>query len=381
MQKTPLWFATLIALTGIAMLVTLSLWVGYQSQAAGLREDLQMMQTQLAQMKLQKLALEKKFAADDANAFAAKIKERETEIKLSEEKVIEARGDVQAHLQAELQSFAEQKESINEHRNARLNALTQADSAVNQLQLQQKQAMENERTIDGKLRQSREAVELASRELERTKRVQREAIKANDDVIARRTARIQELLDRPDISTEKITADARILEARATSGFVFIDRGINDHLAAGTTFTIYNRRAGKIVTKGTVEVSRLFADMAECRVVKEVNANDPMVPGDMAHNPVYNPDEVKTFVIKGRFSRFNAAELAAKITATGGKVEENLSTHTHYLIAGDGSEDALVEAHMLGVRIFSEVTLLEFLQPHDLSGIRKSDNRKSGLPK
>ena len=54
---------------------------------------------------------------------------------------------------------------------------------------------------------------------------------------------------------------------------------------------------------------------------------------------------------------------------------------THYLIAGDGSEDALVEAHMLGVRIFSEVTLLEFLQPHDLSGIRKSDNRKSGLPK
>jgi hypothetical protein len=84
MQKTPLWFATLIALTGIAMLVTLSLWVGYQSQAAGLREDLQQYQAQLAQMKLQKLALEKKFAADDANAFAAKIKERESELKLSE---------------------------------------------------------------------------------------------------------------------------------------------------------------------------------------------------------------------------------------------------------------------------------------------------------
>lgn len=46
-------------------------------------------------------------------------------------------------------------------------------------------------------------------------------------------------------------------------------------------------------------------------------------------------------------------EAARAVRAAGGEVRDSVSTHTDYLVAGDGAGAKLVEAKRLGVRIIA----------------------------
>ena len=55
------------------------------------------------------------------------------------------------------------------------------------------------------------------------------------------------------------------------------------------------------------------------------------------------------------------------ITEGGGVVQKELSTKTHYLIAGDNSKEALEEASKYGITILSEDQLIDFIRPKQIS--------------
>lgn len=241
--------------------------------------------------------------------------------------------------------------------------LDDAKNRRNELGVEEKRALDLERDLDERRVRLRQDLEVASRELETLKRQSRNTNVVADTRIAELDSRITELTQQRELNNRELRADGRILASRATDGFVVIDRGQDHNLRKGTRFTVFNRRGGKPVVKGSVEVVEVEARMAVCRVTDEVNANDPLIPGDMVHNPVYNPDDVKTFVIKGDFAIYSAEEIARFVTESGGKVDKELTTTSDYLIAGGRAEEELAKASKLGVSVLSEQQAIELVRP------------------
>ncbi len=188
-----------------------------------------------------------------------------------------------------------------------------------------------------------------------------------DRANAKLQERVQELLDQQEISRAKLLADGKVLAARATEGFVIMDLGRQDGLRLGTVFKVFARSGGRNIVKGTVEVTRIGDDQSEGHVIEEISTTEPIIPGDSLHNPVFNPAETKVFVINGVFSSFTHEELARFITEAGGVVQSELSTKTHYLIAGAQSQKALEEASKYGITILSEDQLIDFIRPKQIS--------------
>ena len=94
-------------------------------------------------------------------------------------------------------------------------------------------------------------------------------------------------------------------------------------------------------------------------MLEETDANDPFIPNDSLFNPVYDPEKIKGFAIRGDFSQFSKDELRRFITESGGRYDEELSVNTDYLVAGERSDAALQQAIKLGISILSEEQLIE----------------------
>lgn len=233
------------------------------------------------------------------------------------------------------------------------------------------QALENERTAEEERRELRAKIEEQSQELEAIKREHRDVILALEKDVKERLGRVQELLDRRDVQTEEMLSDGQVLQARVTDGFAIINRGVEDDIHRGMRFTVFNRRGGVNTVKGEIEVIDVETRLAVARVTNEADPNDPIIPGDHIHNAIYNPDEVKLYVIEGDFRKFSKPELARFIEEAGGVVEPEISRRTHYLVAGENADVALAEANLNGVTILSEDKLLAKVRTIDHFRVRK----------
>jgi NAD-dependent DNA ligase len=128
---------------------------------------------------------------------------------------------------------------------------------------------------------------------------------------------------------------------------------------------VFTVRGGAHVTKGMIEVVSVDERIATCRVLVEGKANDPLLAGDQLHNPVWDPDRVRAFAIRGDFRRFTRTELARFIEEAGGRVDADLEVGTDYLVAGNAAERWTEQAVKLGVTIISEEQLLDFIRPQE----------------
>lgn len=184
--------------------------------------------------------------------------------------------------------------------------------------------------------------------------------------------RIQELLNRRETKVEDLVSDGILLEARAEQGFVIINRGLYDDIRIAQRFAVFNRRGGQNRIKGTVEVIEVEPHMSTCRVLDERDRNDPLIPGDHIHNSIYDPDEVKVYVLAGDFERYTSDELTRFIREAGSIVDSAITTKTHYLVAGRrNAGEALAQASQNGVIIMSENQLLESIRRVDRYKIRR----------
>ena len=161
---------------------------------------------------------------------------------------------------------------------------------------------------------------------------------------------------------ETLKSDGTVLQSRASEGFVIVDRGRSHDLRQGTRFAVWQRRGGQNRIKGWIEVIEVQAQMSIGRVLEEVDKNDPIVPGDHIHNNIYNPDEVKIYVIAGDFDNYSPEELRHFIEESGGQVDPEVSTKTTHLVAGRNAVTALEAADRNGVIVVSELQLVQDLR-------------------
>jgi DNA ligase (NAD+) len=72
--------------------------------------------------------------------------------------------------------------------------------------------------------------------------------------------------------------------------------------------------------------------------------------------------ESKTFVLTGTLASMTREQAQARLEALGHKVSGSVSKKTDYVVAGEEAGSKLDKAHSLGVKVFNEAQLLDFLK-------------------
>lgn len=240
-------------------------------------------------------------------------------------------------------------------------AMKEAPERRLELGREEERSYVTERDNDERRRQLREDVEKQSQALEAQKKKWRFEKAAQDDRVEQLDGRVRQLTNQLDSSNREFKADGTILASEARDGFVVIDRGFAQQLRNGTRFTVFTKRGGKIVTKGQIQVTEVKERISTARVLAEADGNDPLIKGDALHNPVYDPEHVRSFAIRGDFRRFSHTEIARFIQESGAHLDPALSVEVDFLVAGDNCKADLEQATKLGMNILSEDQLLDFL--------------------
>ncbi|TVR46616.1 MAG: hypothetical protein EA402_02440 [Planctomycetota bacterium] len=359
-RSAPAWMVGLIVLFSISLAVTFAMTIYFHGEAASAREQWNNAQREVVFLRQRASSLDRQ-----SRTLAEPIELRRAKIAdIREGNRDEEMAVRDTLLPNHFTAVAEIAEAIERFEATRTTLLANARRAQGDLQQEKNNSLAAAIQADEDRRRLRDQVREQSRALEQIKKENREQLLEMDGEIAQRQERVQELLDRIDTTTRDLTSDGQLLRAHATSGFVIINRGRAHQLLKGTRFVVYNRRGGQNIIKGEIEVHEVQGNIAVCRVLSEHDPNDPLIPGDHIYNRIYRPDEVKNFVIVGDFERYNDREIAQFVRDGGGAVDDELSTRTHYLVAGDGPEAAraLEEASLLGVTVLSEDQAIDLVR-------------------
>lgn len=364
----PAWLAALVGFFGLLAFGAFFTFLHFYTATEAAYEMRAVAEAKVEELRRQKGVLEET------------IPQLDTQIRIRDEKIETLQEDDQDKISTTLsvlapahdQELAQTKDLL-EKKTARLERLLKsANDARNELKTAELQRQEAEVTGEDERERLRDKIKQLSLAIEVEKRDQLKELLALEKVLKQRNDRIQELLDRRTNRVEELISDGQLLEARANQGFVIINRGLYDDIRLAQRFVVYNRRGGTNRIKGEVEVIEVEPHMSIARVVNEVDPNDPLIPGDHIHNNIYNPDETKIYVLAGDFERYSQAELARFIRDAGGQVDPEITTKTHYLVAGaENSAEALAEASANGVTVLSENQLLEAIRRTERYKIRR----------
>lgn len=134
---------------------------------------------------------------------------------------------------------------------------------------------------------------------------------------------------------EPETTDAKVLATSKDLGLGWIDIGANNRLARGTRFRVTSSRPGAVGIKGWAEVINVEPKRAEVRFTEVADPFDPIVPGDLLYNPLFDPTGQRYAVLVGRFSgKFNEKQLKDLLAQMGITVQDKLDVNTDYLVVG-----------------------------------------------
>ena len=149
---------------------------------------------------------------------------------------------------------------------------------------------------------------------------------------------------------EYALVDGQILGINASERTASLSVGRRDRVTLGLTFEVY-ADAGSIRPdeegnyprgKAALEIIRIDESSSIARIVRE-NARNPIVPGDVFANALYDPDKVYSFVVFGNFDMNGDGDATAQerndvealINEWGGLLEDDLSGRTDFLVLGD----------------------------------------------
>lgn len=142
------------------------------------------------------------------------------------------------------------------------------------------------------------------------------------------------------IPTE-MAADGHVVRVAELGSVAYADFGKKDGVLLGMPFSVFSpAELGKEepMPKASARVVRILDDTSELRVT--VQGNEPVVAGDVLHNPVYDRGRRLRFLLIGKIDMDgdgtdDSGSLKALIQELGGRVETELSVQTDYLIAGE----------------------------------------------
>ena len=129
--------------------------------------------------------------------------------------------------------------------------------------------------------------------------------------------------------------DGKVLEVSNTLPVAWIDLGANQRVARGMRFEVQGGLAGDVYRKAWAEVTRVDANRAEVSISGLVDRFDPVVPGDVVVNPLYDPVGNRNAVLAGSFSgQYSRPEMVTLLKSLGVTVQEDVDYTTHFLIVG-----------------------------------------------
>lgn len=153
-------------------------------------------------------------------------------------------------------------------------------------------------------------------------------------------------------------ADGVITKVNLSSNRVFINIGNGESVTPGLTFEIYDKNKGlpKLTAseldpngeptlpagKASIEVIKVMQGMSECQIIKSA-PGQTIQEGDLIENLVYDPNTKYNFVVFGAFDLAHSgnptpgdAEVVRNlITRWGGKVQDQVSVNTDFVILGE----------------------------------------------
>jgi predicted nuclease with TOPRIM domain len=145
--------------------------------------------------------------------------------------------------------------------------------------------------------------------------------------------------------------DGRVTKTVPGENIVYIGLGRQDGVRPGMTFTVYSRIKGipeSGAGKATLEVINAFATVSECRVTSDT-IGDPVIKDDPVANPVFDRARQYSFVVAGDFDLDfdgriddpNGEQIARLIESYGGKVMDEITTKTDFVVLGDAPPEAM----------------------------------------
>ena len=139
----------------------------------------------------------------------------------------------------------------------------------------------------------------------------------------------------------ELAADGHVVRVAELGSVAYADIGKKDGVLLGMPFSVFSPvefGREEPVSKASARVVRIMDDASELRVT--VQGNEPVVAGDVLHNPVYDRGRRLRFMLVGKIDMDgdgadDSGSLKALIQELGGRVETELSVQTDYLIAGE----------------------------------------------
>lgn len=363
-DRVPSWMIALIILFASGLAVALGSYLVFHAQLASVQEDQARIRAQVQELKPLPDKIKKKI--NDVNSqLGADQRILARNGKLAKVRSLhDSENDAMTLnlLPQQRDLIREMKAGIDRQQSTREQLTADAKRNRTDLANEEERALAQEREAEKNLLRSRKRIEQASLEKAEAARKHRDQILIAEASVRERQDRVQQLLDRRETEREVMRSDGQVLQANVPLGFVIINRGLDHDLRVGTRFQIFNRRGGRNVIKGDVEVMTIEQRQSTCRVIAEKQQTNPIIPGDHLHNPIYNPDEVKIFVIAGDLRTYTRNELTRFIIDSGNRVEPMISERTHYLVAGEQADAAISQARLNGVHVLSEDQLAEMLR-------------------
>jgi len=149
----------------------------------------------------------------------------------------------------------------------------------------------------------------------------------------------------PDTEAMAYKPDGKVILVDNATKIVHINLGSNDRIYRGLTFSIYDRNTpipkdGK--GKAEIEVFNVSKNISAARIIRS-DIKNPIILDDIVANLIWDSEKTNVFVIAGQFDLNNdgqpdydaADKIKALIEKWGGKVQDNVSIDTDFLVLGE----------------------------------------------
>lgn len=169
----------------------------------------------------------------------------------------------------------------------------------------------------------------------------------------------------PESAKPQENPDGEIVYSDDASKTVYIDLGRSQGVVKGLRFDVFRYgKGGEPKKKGEIVVKTLEPHMSMAGVIKLENSLDPIVPGDKIINRVYDRNKIKYFVIAGTLEKYSVQELRYLLEKLGGKIEDELSAKTDFIVLGEGFRDHPIYKKALerGIEMILESEFLSYLE-------------------
>lgn len=352
--RTPGWMVGLLIIFSLATAATFGLFLYRHAEKAAVREQFLQLKMEIASLREQALKMEAELPPLEGQIATRRV--LAASLDATDKQTVDDVNRLVSQNQGHIKDITEK---IDKQISTYQELLKDAKERRLELAQEETRAFANERDFDDRRTTQRAKIETVSQEIETIKKKGRKENADLDTRVAQLEDRVRELTQQRELDSKVLKADGQIMQASGSDGYVVINRGQANNLRKGTRFVVYNRRGGKTVIKGTIEVTRVEEQISTARILKESDGNDPLLAKDSIANPVYDPDKIKGFAISGDFVHYSKDELRRFIEESGGRFDNELSVNTDYLVAGERADNALQQASKLGISILSEEQLIE----------------------